>query len=75
MSHPNPYLFQINRWVLQASSWVDISVSARSYPLQDDMDFKDAFTMFWTLMIVFIIENFNVSSTKDSKHAKLSRYV
>jgi len=46
MSHPNPYLFQINRLVCQASSRMDNSASARSYPLQDDMDFKDTFTMF-----------------------------
>jgi len=41
MSHPNPYLFQINRVVLQACSWMDISASVRSYPLQDVMDFKE----------------------------------
>jgi hypothetical protein len=46
MSHPNPYLIQINRMVLQASSRMDISASVRSYQLQDDMDFKDVFTMF-----------------------------
>jgi hypothetical protein len=46
MSHPNPYLFQINRLVWQASSRMDISASVRSYPLQDALDFKDAFTMF-----------------------------
>jgi hypothetical protein len=37
MSHPNPYLFQINRLVWKASSRIDIPASARSYPLQDDM--------------------------------------
>jgi hypothetical protein len=41
MSHPDPYLFQINRWLWQASSRMDASASARSYPLQDDMDFKE----------------------------------
>jgi hypothetical protein len=46
MSHPNSYLFQINMLILQARSRMDISASARSYPLQDDMDFTDAFTMF-----------------------------
>jgi len=46
MSHPNPYLFQINRLVLQARSRMDISASAHSYPLQDVMDIKDVFTMF-----------------------------
>jgi hypothetical protein len=46
MSHPNPYLFQINRLLWQASGRMDVSASARSYPLQDDMDFKDAFIMF-----------------------------
>jgi len=30
MSHPNPYMFQINRMVLQARSRMDISASARS---------------------------------------------
>jgi len=30
MSYPNPYLFQINRMVLQARSRMDISASARS---------------------------------------------
>jgi len=46
MSHPNPYLFQIKRLVLQARSRMNISASARSYPLQDVMDFKDVFAMF-----------------------------
>jgi hypothetical protein len=40
MSHPNPYLFQINRLVWQASSRMDISASARSYQLQDGMDYQ-----------------------------------
>jgi hypothetical protein len=40
MSHPNPYLFQIIKMVLQASSRIDASASAHSYPLQDDMDFQ-----------------------------------
>jgi hypothetical protein len=40
MSHPNPYLFQINRLVQLASSQMDISASVCSYPLQDDMDLQ-----------------------------------
>jgi hypothetical protein len=31
---------------MQASSRMDASASARSYPLQDDKDFKDVFIMF-----------------------------
>jgi len=49
MSHPNPFCFRSADWfgrILQARSRMDISASARSYPLQDVMDFKDAFTMF-----------------------------
>jgi hypothetical protein len=46
MSHPNPYVFQINRLVLQARSRMDISARDRSYPLQDVMDLKGVFTMF-----------------------------
>jgi len=46
MSHPNPYLFQISRMVLQACSRMDISASVCSYPLQDVMDYTDAFAMF-----------------------------
>ena len=71
---------------------MDISASARSYPLQDVIDFKDVFSMLWTSLccivdctnayccmnysfVVFYVVNFNVSSTKDNAHAKLSRYV
>jgi hypothetical protein len=80
MSHPNPYLFQINRMVLQALSRMDISASARSYPLQDVMDIKDVFFMYGRVVLYcclyehdllyiifiqsFIIVNFNVSSIK-----------
>jgi hypothetical protein len=46
MSHPYPYLFQINRLVWQAGSRMDITTSVRSYPLQDAMDTKDALTMY-----------------------------
>ena len=46
MSHPNPYLFQINKLVWQASGRMDNAASARSYPLQDAMDFKDGFATF-----------------------------
>jgi hypothetical protein len=46
MSHPNPYLCQINRMVLQAFSRMDISASARSYPLQDVMESKDVFLLY-----------------------------
>jgi len=46
MSHPNPYFIQINRMVLQAGSRMDISASARSYPLQDVMDIKNVFFMY-----------------------------
>jgi hypothetical protein len=55
MSHPNPYLFQIIRLVLKASGRMDVSASVRSYPLQDDMDFKDAHTMFWTSYAIFFL--------------------
>jgi hypothetical protein len=55
MSHPNPYLFQINRLVWQSSRRMDISSSDRSYPLQDDKDFKDAFSTFWTSSRVYLI--------------------
>jgi len=84
MSHPNPYLFQINRMVLQACSRMDISASARSYPLQDVMDYTDAFTMFRRVVLFYRctnayccikysfecnqVVNFNVSSTKDNAH-------
>jgi hypothetical protein len=27
---------------------MDVSASVRSYPLQDDRDFKDAVSIFWT---------------------------
>jgi hypothetical protein len=55
MSHPNPYLFQIIRSVWQASKRMDVSASVRSYPLQDDMDFKDAHTMFGQVMLYFLM--------------------
>ena len=63
---------------------MDIHQCARSYPLQDVMDFKDVFSMFWTSSIILLykifirslyVVNFNVSSTEDNAHAKLSRYV
>jgi len=53
MSHPNPYLFQINRMVLQACGRMDISASARSYPLQDVVDYTDAFTMFRRVVLYY----------------------
>jgi len=53
MSHPNPYLFQINREVLQACSQMDISTSSRSYLLQDVMDYTDAFTMFRRVVLYY----------------------
>jgi len=34
---------------------MDISASARSYSLQDDIDFKDVFPMFWTSCVVLMI--------------------
>ena len=71
---------------------MDISAKARSYPLQDALDFKDVFYIYFGRVVlycwlyervllykVFIrriyVVNFNVSSTKDNAHAKLSRYV
>ena len=53
MSHLNPYLFQINMMVLQACIRMDISTSARSYPLQDVMDYADAFTTFRRVVLYY----------------------
>jgi len=55
MSHPNPYLFQINRTVLQACRRMDISTSTRSYLLQDVMEFKDAFIMFRRVELYYLM--------------------
>jgi hypothetical protein len=55
MSHPNPYLFRINRLEWQASSRMDIAASVRSYPLHKDMDFKDVYNMFWTSYVIFLL--------------------
>jgi len=76
---------------LQACSQMGISASGRSYPLQDVMDYTDAFTMFSRVVLYcwctnayccikysfecIQVVNFNVSGTKDNAHAKLSRYV
>jgi len=68
---------------------MDISASARSYPLQDVMDYMDymfrrVVLYYWCTNAYCCIKysfeciqvvNFNVYSTKDIPHAKLSRYV
>jgi len=43
--------------VLQARSRMDISASARSYPLQDVMDYTDAFTMFKRVVLYYWCTN------------------
>jgi len=65
---------------------MDISASARSYPLQDVIDFKDVFSMLWTSLCCIVdctnacyrikysfVEIYVVNFNVSS--TKLSRYV
>jgi hypothetical protein len=46
MSHPNPYLFQISRMIMQVRSQMDIFSKSSFVPLHDVMGIKDVFFMY-----------------------------
>jgi hypothetical protein len=55
MSHPNPYLFQINRLDIKvAAGWIFQQEPVRTRSMVTT-DYKDAFILSWTRIVVLIM--------------------